>query len=165
MPYVNIPKDLNQVKSKFIFNLTRRQVFCFALGAAAGLPVFFLTRKHIGVSMASMLMILCMLPFFMFAMYEKNGQPLETVLRHMIQSGFVSEKNRPYKTENFYGIIDLNLNRRKEVKRIVQKARERENAKVHAQADPRGKEADSGNPAGKEKAAREGTDGTADHSI
>ena len=29
MAYVSIPKDLSRVKSKFLFNLTKRQVVCF----------------------------------------------------------------------------------------------------------------------------------------
>ena len=33
MAYVPVPKDLTRVKSKFLFNLTKRQVVCFGLGA------------------------------------------------------------------------------------------------------------------------------------
>ena len=53
MAYVPVPKDLTRVKSKFLFNLTKRQVVCFGLGALVGLPVFFLTKGAIGVSMAA----------------------------------------------------------------------------------------------------------------
>ena len=52
MAYVPVPKDLTKVKSKFLFNLTKRQVICFGLGALVGVPVFFLTKGIIGVSMA-----------------------------------------------------------------------------------------------------------------
>ena len=30
--YVTVPKDLSQVKTKFLFNLTKRQVICFGCG-------------------------------------------------------------------------------------------------------------------------------------
>ena len=30
--------------------------------------------------------IKAMLPFFLFAMYERNGQPLEVFLKHMVQA-------------------------------------------------------------------------------
>ena len=53
MAYVPVPKDLTKVKSKFLFNLTKRQVVCFGLGALVGVPVFFLTKGIIGVSMAA----------------------------------------------------------------------------------------------------------------
>ena len=39
--YVQIPKDLNDIKEKFIMGLTKRQVVCFAIGLALGAPVFF----------------------------------------------------------------------------------------------------------------------------
>ena len=83
--YVPVPKDLTRVKSKFLFNLTKRQVVCFGLGALVGLPVFFLTKEAIGVSMAAALMIVIMLPFFLFAMFERNGQPLEVLLKHYMR--------------------------------------------------------------------------------
>lgn len=98
MAYVPVPKDLTRVKSKFLFNLTKRQVVCFGLGALAGLPVFFLTKEAIGVSMAAALMIVIMLPFFMFAMFERNGQPLEVLLKHYIQARFVRPRTRVFDT-------------------------------------------------------------------
>lgn len=76
---VFVPKDLSKIKTKFLFGLTRRQCLFFGLGAAVGLPVFFLLRKSVSSTAASMLMMGVMLPFFMFGIYEKNGQPLETV--------------------------------------------------------------------------------------
>ena len=47
-------------------------------------------------------MILVMLPFFLFAMYEKNGQPLEVFLGHQIQNKFIRPKVRIYQTNNLY---------------------------------------------------------------
>ena len=32
MAYVSIPKDLNTVKTKVLFNLTKRQLVCFGCG-------------------------------------------------------------------------------------------------------------------------------------
>ena len=77
MAYVPVPKDLNAVKTKVLLNLTKRQLVCFSAGAALGVPLFFLLKAHTGVSTAAICMILLMLPFFLLAMYEKNGQPLE----------------------------------------------------------------------------------------
>ena len=81
MAYVPVPKDLTKVKSKFAFNLTKRQILCFGLSAAIGLPLFFLLKGATGTTVAAFAMILVMLPCFLFAMYEKNGQPLEKLLR------------------------------------------------------------------------------------
>ena len=119
MAYVPVPKDLTKVKSKFLFNLTKRQVICFGLGALVGVPLFFLTKESIGVSMASALMIIIMLPFFMFAMYERHGQPLEVLMRHFIQARFIRPRIRVYQTENFYATIEQNIRNKREVRKIL----------------------------------------------
>ena len=119
MAYVPVPKDLTRVKSKFLFNLTKRQGVCFGLGALAGLPVFFLTKEAIGVSMAAALMIVIMLPFFLFAMFERNGQPLEVLLKHYIQARFVRPRTRVFETENFYATLEQNTRNRREVRKIL----------------------------------------------
>ena len=115
MAYVPVPKDLTKVKSKFLFGLTKRQVICFGIGAACGLPVFFLTKGAIGTTLASLAMILIMLPFFLFAMYEQHGQPLEVVLRHIIETRFRRPRIRVYETDNFYAAIDRDVRMKKEV--------------------------------------------------
>ena len=119
MAYVPVPKDLTRVKSKFLFNLTKRQVVCFGLGALVGLPVFFLTKEAIGVSMAAALMIVIMLPFFLFALYEKNGLPLEKIIKNIVQVCFIRPKVRPYETDNFYAVLQRQDILDKEVYRIV----------------------------------------------
>ena len=119
MAYVPVPKDLTKVKSKFLFNLTKRQVICFGLGALVGVPLFFLTKASIGVSMASLLMIAVMLPFFLFALYEKHGQPLEVLLKHFLQARFIRPRIRVYQTANFYATIDQNVRNKREVRKIL----------------------------------------------
>ena len=119
MAYVPVPKDLTRVKSKFLFNLTKRQVVCFGLGALVGLPVFFLTKGAIGVSMAAALMIVIMLPFFLFAIFERNGQPLEVLLKHYIQARFIRPRTRVFETENFYATLEQNTRNRREVRKIL----------------------------------------------
>ncbi len=127
MAYVPVPKDLTCVKSKFLFNLTKRQVICFGLGALVGVPFFFLTKDALGTSMAAMLMIVLMLPFFMFAMFERHGQPLEVLLRHFIQARFIKPRTRVFQTDNFYATIDQNIRYRREVQKILENQRKRKN--------------------------------------
>ena len=131
MAYVPVPKDLTRVKSKFLFNLTKRQVVCFGLGALVGVPVFFLTKESIGVSMAAVLMIIIMLPFFMFAMFERNGQPLEVLLRHYVKARFIRPRTRVYETENFYAALEQNTRNRREGRKILHG---KEKAKTKADA-------------------------------
>ena len=80
MAYVPVPKDLTKVKTKVALNLTKRQIVCFAAALAMGLPLFFLLKGSTGTTVAAALMCAVMLPCFLFAMYEKHGQPLETVI-------------------------------------------------------------------------------------
>ena len=127
MAYVPVPKDLTKVKSKFLFGLTKRQVICFGIGAVCGLPVFFLTKDSIGVTFASMVMIAIMLPFFLFAMYEQHGQPLEVVLKHIIESRFIRPRIRVYETDNFYAAIDRDVRLKKEVNLILHGKKQEKN--------------------------------------
>jgi hypothetical protein len=106
MAYVPVPKDMSKVKTKFIFGLTKRQLICFSAAAVVGVPTYFATRGVIGNSGAVLIMILFMLPAFFMAMYEKDGQPAEKILRNILRSGWFYPRTRPYKTENFYQIIE-----------------------------------------------------------
>ena len=89
MAYVPVPKDLSKIKTKVAFNLTKRQIICFAAALAMGLPLFFLLKDSAGTSMAAFAMIVVMLPCFLLAMYEKHGQPLEVVIKNVIQTKFM----------------------------------------------------------------------------
>ena len=135
MAYVSVPKDLTKVKSKVMFNLTKRQLICFGGGALIGAPLFFLLRKPLGTSPAVMCMMIVLLPAMLFAMYERNGQPLEVVLRQIIRNGFTRPKNRPYQTDNFYSALIREENLKKEVKRIVQKPKAKQSAPPHKKTD------------------------------
>lgn len=115
MAYVSIPKDLTKVKNKVAFNLTKRQLICIGVGAAIGIPVYFLTRGVLGNSTAATIMILLMLPAFLFAMYEKDGMHLEEVLLHVIRVRWLRPAIRKYETENAYE-MDLSDSATKEKK-------------------------------------------------
>ena len=119
MAYVPVPKDLTKVKTKVMFNLTRRQLVCFTAGALVGVPLFFLLREPAGNSMAAMCMMLVMMPFFLLAMYEKHGQPLEMVVKNIIQTKFIAPKERPYRTDNLYSVLERQRKLEKEVSAIA----------------------------------------------
>lgn len=105
MAYVTIPKDLTKVKNKVAFNLTKRQLICIGIGAAIGIPFYFLTREILGNSNAATFMVLLMLPAFLFAMYEKDGMHLEDVLMYFIRVRWLRPAIRKYETENFYDSV------------------------------------------------------------
>jgi hypothetical protein len=119
MAYVSIPKDLTRIKTKFALGLTKRQIVCFGSAAVMGLPLFFLLREHIPTSAAAFLMILVMVPWFLFAMYERCGQPLERYLRSVIAVRFTRPKIRTYKTNNLYAATARQRELNKEVQQIA----------------------------------------------
>lgn len=119
MAYVSVPKDLTKVKTKVIFNLTKRQLICVGIAAAVGLPFYFLTRGVLGTSNAATGMVILMLPALLFAMYEKDGMHLENVLLNMVRVKIIRPGIRPYVTENFYSALaeQEELTKRKDSKR------------------------------------------------
>ena len=68
MAYVPVPKDLSKIKTKVAFNLTKRQIICFAVALIVGLPLFFLRKDSAGTSAAAFVMNVVMLPCFLMAM-------------------------------------------------------------------------------------------------
>ena len=64
-------------------------------------------------------MMLVMLPFFMLAMYEKHGQPLEKIIGNILKVAVIRPKQRPYRTNDFYAVLERQANLDKEVYDIV----------------------------------------------
>jgi len=123
LAYVPVPKDLTKVKSKVLFNLTKRQLICFGGGALIGVPLFFLLRGSLGASPAAILMVLSMVPLFVMGLYEKNGRPLEKVLGDVIQTVFLRPKRRPYQTDNLYAALMRQEQMEREVQKIVRQTK------------------------------------------
>ena len=119
MAYVTVPKDLTKVKSKVVFGLTKRQLICFGGALLAGVPLFFLIRGRVPTSAAALIMVFAMLPGFLLALYEKHGQPLEVVVKNIIRTKFIAPKERPYRTDNFYSVLERQRKLEKEVSAIA----------------------------------------------
>ena len=119
MAYVPVPKDLSKVKTKVAFNLTKRQIVCFAAALLFGLPLFFLLKDSTGTSLASMAMIAVMLPCFFFSMYLMHRHPLDVFLMNIILTKFIAPKERPYRTDNFYSVLERQRKLEKEVSAIA----------------------------------------------
>lgn len=168
MAYVTVPKDLTKVKTKVALNLTKRQLVCFSAAAVVGVPLFFLIRGSVPQTAATFIMVLAMLPFFMFAMYEKHGQPLETILGNIIKVFFLTPKERPYQTENYYAVLEKQQKLKKEVTAIAKKSYQRQTAqtagKRESQAHTGRKKADS-RPHAAGKGGREKAHRTADNPL
>ena len=158
--YIPVPRDLTQVRPKVALNLTKRQLICFSIGAAIGVPSFFVIKHFAGTTAATASMIIVMLPMFFLAMYERNGQFLETILRHFIEARVIRPRVRPYKTDNYYSAMMREAQAEEEVNRIVELSKKNIDEKKAARRGDRTAEAlnkggEKGNqgdrPTGKEK--------------
>ena len=121
MAYVPVPKDLTHVRQKVLFNLTRRQLVCFLGGALVSAPLFYLLKPYVASSAASLIMVLVMIPFILLGVYEKNGEPLEVVLKHFFTAAFLRPKKRPYQSENLYDALERQSVLQKDVAQIEKK--------------------------------------------
>ena len=92
--YVQIPKDLNDIKEKFIMGFTKRQVICFGIGLVLGAPVFFLTKTAIGMSGAIFAMGAVAAPAILCGLYKKNGVFLEKQAKYIqdLESGITAQQ-------------------------------------------------------------------------
>ena len=125
--YISVPRDLTKVKNMAIFGMTKRQLICFSIAAVIGVPTFFLMRNIAQINVAVMVMMVVMMPLFFFAMYEKNGRPLEVILSHFIQQVFIRPKKRPYKTDNYYAALERQADAERKVEEIVRISMEEKN--------------------------------------
>lgn len=125
--YISAPRDFSKVKSKVFFNLTKRQIICFSLGAMIGVPTFFIIKRFGNVTVATLGMMISMMPLFFLAMYEKNEQPLEVYIEHFIEATFKRPKIRPYKSENYYALLEILAGQEREMNdKTISEGKEKE---------------------------------------
>jgi len=99
--YISVPRDLTKVKSKVMFNLTKRQLICFGMAVLIGVPSFFLMKTVMKTNTAVMGMMVIMMPFFFLAMYEKNGQIGMLVVQDQVW-GRVTENRIQGRSTRYY---------------------------------------------------------------
>lgn len=120
MAYVTIPKDIINLKTKVMFNLTKRQLICFAIGIGIGFLLYFTLKAYdVPVRISTLCMMALMSPFFLLALYEKNGRTIEIVLKDMYEVKFLNSKERPYIQTNLYRSLEKQYNYNKEIENVV----------------------------------------------
>lgn len=107
---------MNDIKEKFIAGFTKRQVICFGIGLAIGVPVFFLAKGAVGLSGGVFAMGCCAAPAILCGLYRKNGVYLEQQVKYMAEY-FKRPRKRYYRTVNIYECIEhqIEYNRLKKV--------------------------------------------------
>ena len=118
---VDMVKDPTKVKSKFIGSFTKRQVVCYGLAAAIGIPFYLATKDAIGKETAALFMVALMFPFIIASMYEKDGLPAEKYFYRFFLWKFIRPMKRTYKKENRFEIQKRRKQMEMEVKLLEQK--------------------------------------------
>lgn len=147
------------IASATSFRGTLKYVAVQGLGLLIGLVLYFFLSSidvfalakqwkwllgfNVGTSPAAMVMMVVMIPAMLFAMYEKNGQPLEVVIRNIYRVCFQRPKQRPYKTNNFYAVLERQNQLDREVYQIVRKEkadprRTKTDRSRHRKSEPNG---------------------------
>ena len=116
---VAVPKELSGIKTKLVFNLTKRQLVCFGSGGFLGGCLYMATNEVVGTELSTFAMMVVLFPFLFFAMYEKEGFPAEKWLYLMLRQKFFTQSIRPYQSETIY------FSEEQVVKNFAQKARDR----------------------------------------
>ena len=98
MAYVTIPKDLSPDTEQGLVRADQTTSDLFRSGGAGRRAAFLFGKGEPGNHRGSAVHHPGDVPFFLFAMYEKNGQPLEVFLGHLIQNKFIRPKVRIYQT-------------------------------------------------------------------
>ena len=135
--YTKVPRDLTRVKEKIIFNMTKRQLVCFGMAALIGFPAYFYLKNRAGATTASLCMVFLMIPMFLLAMYDKNGQPLEVLIMQMIRTKYLRCKKRPYKLEkNYQSEKNKCLNEKKSLDKRIKEFLQKDSPKTAQQTIP-----------------------------
>ncbi|MBQ7557949.1 MAG: PrgI family protein, partial [Lachnospiraceae bacterium] len=74
----------------------------------------FLLRESLGSGTAAFIMMIVMLPFFLFGLYEKNGMGLEKIIGNVIKVKFLMPSVRRYETRNLYSSTETGNDHEKE---------------------------------------------------
>lgn len=97
MAYVNVPRDLSSYEAKVVFNLTKRQLICFSIGAALAIPAYWFTRGVLPSDVRSILMFIIASPFFIAGIFKKDGMTLEKYLYIVCRQKYFRPGIRRYK--------------------------------------------------------------------
>lgn len=102
---VQIPKDLNEIKTKTIGKFTKRQAIYFAIGLAIGFLSYTLLCNPLGIQGAVFGTFFSAMPFFMFSMYSRGGKTAEQIIMLKIRAKLYP-KIRPFEQKAKRGSLE-----------------------------------------------------------
>lgn len=118
MAYVTVPKDLTKSKQGNVqpYETTAN---LFQRGGGNRTAAVLFGKRQRWNERSGIVHGACHAAYVLLAMYEKNGQPLEVIIRQFVEVKFLRPKERPYQTNNFYAALARQEQLDKEVRAIV----------------------------------------------
>ena len=105
MAYVDIPKDLDGIKSKVALGLTKKQLIGFGVAAVIGVPFYLATRLAVGNDVGLFFMMFSMALPLLYAIYEPKGITMGQLVAIWLRFQFIAIGARPYKNANLYEVL------------------------------------------------------------
>lgn len=97
-----------EIRQKFMFGLTKRQLICFGIGAAIGFPAFYICNTFFGLQIGCFALGIFAGPAIFCGLFKKNGMYLEKVAKLMF--AFLRKpKERTYQSENAFEILSRQM--------------------------------------------------------
>ena len=94
MAYVPIPKDLDKIKTKVAFNLTKRQLIGFSVAGLIGIPTYLFMKKYLPNDVSIIVMLIVTLPIFFITLYEKDTLTFEKYFKFFYLHKFYQPQKR-----------------------------------------------------------------------
>lgn len=94
MAYVPIPKDLDKIKTKVAFNLTKRQLIGFSVAGLIGIPTYIFMKKYLPNDVSIIVMLIVTLPIFFITLYEKDTLTFEKYFKFIYLHKFYQPTKR-----------------------------------------------------------------------
>lgn len=94
MAYVPIPKDLDKIKTKVAFNLTKRQLIGFSVAGLIGIPVYLTLKKYLPNDISMMFLLVSTFPVFYITFFDKDGLTFEKYFKYFYLHKFYQPTKR-----------------------------------------------------------------------
>lgn len=94
MAYVPIPKDLDRIKTKVAFNLTKRQLIGFAVAGLIGVPVYLTVKRYLPNDISMIFLLISTFPVFYITFFNKDGLTFEKYFKYFYLHKFYQPTKR-----------------------------------------------------------------------
>ena len=101
MDYVPIPKDLDKIKTKVAFNLTKRQLIGFSVAGLIGIPIYLTLKKYLPNDISMMFLLVSTFPVFYITFFDKDGLTFEKYFKYFYLHKFYQPTKRVRKEVYF----------------------------------------------------------------